>query len=154
MLKDIVFLLIIILLGYVSFRVFFRPILIYLKKMRIENFQSQNIFDAAPRTFDSQEYQFADQYAKGFSPRPADILFSRVHMLAPNVAQYGKNSPIFIKSSGGIPDTALPIIDLRDPWSTAEISAAEIPESEVCQRSATGLFMTCGVKTLDSACSF
>ena len=122
--------------------------------MRIENFQSQNIFDSSPRTLDSQEFQFADQYAKGFSPRPADVLFSRVHMLAPNVAQYGKNSPIFVKSSGGIPDAALPIIDLRDPWSTAEISAAEIPESEVCQRSATGLFMTCGVKTLDSACSF
>ena len=141
-------------LGYVSFRVFFKPILIYFKKMRIENFQSQFIFDTAPRTLDSQEFQFADNFAKGFSPRPADILFSRVHMLSPNVAQYGKSSPVFIKSSGGIPDAALPIVDLRDPWSTAEISAAEIPESEVCERSATGLFMTCGVKSLNSACGF
>ncbi len=150
--KDVLFLLTLAFLGYLSYRVFFKPIKTALNKLKVENFQSQLIFDSAPRTLDSQEYQFADDYAKGYSPRPADILFQRVHMLSPNVAQYGKSNPIYVHSSGSIPDAALPILDLNDPWSTAEIAAAEVPEDELCERSATGLFTTCGMRSFNSAC--
>jgi len=152
--KDILFLLVITFLGYLSFRAIYKPIIKFFNKMRIENFQSQYIFDSAPRTLDSSEFQFAQSYAKDYSPRPAEMLFQRVHMLSPNVAQYGKSAPVYVRSSGGIPDTALPIIDLKDPWSTAEIAAAEVPESEVCEKSANGLFNTCGMKSFNSACDF
>ena len=152
--KDLFFLLIIIFLAYLSFRAIYKPIIKYLNKMRIENFQSQQIFDSAPRTLDSSEYQFADSYAKEYSPRQPDILFQRVHMLAPNVAQYGKSAPVYVHLSGSIPDTALPILNLRDPWSTSEIRAAEVPESELCEKSVTGIFNTCGMKSFNSACDF
>lgn len=152
--KDFLFLVVLIFLGYLSFRVFFTPILNYLKKMKIENFQSQFVFDSAPRTLDTLERQLDDDYAKGYYPRFPDVLFQRVQMLAPNVAQYGKSAPVYVRTSGTIPDAALPTIDLKDPWSTSEIMAAEVPESEICEKSATGLFTTCGMKSFNSACDF
>jgi len=148
--KDYIFIFVLLFLGYLSYRVFLIPIQSFLKKTKIENFQSQSIFDSSSRTLDSQEYQFADYYAKHFSERKPDIIFNRIHMLAPNIAQYGKSAPVYVHSTGSIPHAALPILDLRDPWSTDDIIAAEIPESEHCHRSASGLFNTCGVKAYNS----
>jgi len=60
--KDFLFLLVIIFLGYLSYRVFFNPIKKVLQKLKLEKFQSQYIFDSSPRTLDSLEYQFANNY--------------------------------------------------------------------------------------------
>lgn len=154
--KDILFLLIITLFGYLSFRVFFKPILVYLNKLKIENFQSQFIFDESPRTIDSSERQSAQDFVPEYQPRIPDVTMQKVNLISPDVAQYGKNMPVKISSSKGIPDAALPVIDLKDPWSISEISAAELPDptSELCEKSATGIFLDCGVKAFNSACRF
>lgn len=69
----------------------------------------------------------------------------KVHMLAPNTAQYGKRYATYVPSVAGIPLSAFPDIDMRNPWSLSDIEAAEVPEREGCRKSATGLFHECGV---------
>lgn len=73
------------------------------------------------------------------------IGFHKVHMLAPNTAQYGRDYVVHVPSIAGIPMSAFPNIDMKNPWSLADIEAAEVPEKEGCRKSATGLFHECGV---------
>lgn len=69
----------------------------------------------------------------------------KVHMLAPNTAQYGRRYAVHVPAVAGVPLSAYPDIDMRNPWSLADIEAAEVPEKEGCRKSATGLFHECGV---------
>lgn len=73
------------------------------------------------------------------------IGFHKVHMLVPNTAQYGRDYVIHVPSIAGIPMSAFPNIDMKNPWSLADIEAAEVPEKEGCRKSATGIFHECGV---------
>lgn len=75
-----------------------------------------------------------------------------VHMLAPNVAQYGKDKAVYIPTVAGIPASALPNLSFKDPWQLSKVMAAQVPEVEECGRSATGLFYECGVPAANSLC--
>lgn len=150
--KDILFLLTLVFLGYLSYRVFFKPIKNALNKLKVENFQSQYIFDSSPRTLDSQERQFDSDFDRNYLSTHPEIKFEKLNMLSPNLAQYGKSKPTYIYSSNSIPDAALPSMSLKDPWSKSEVIAAEVPENGTCETSATGLFITCGAKSYNSAC--
>lgn len=68
-----------------------------------------------------------------------------VRMLAPNTAQYGRSQTTLIPSIDGIPLSAFPNIEMRNPWSLANIEAAEVPEKAGCRKTVTGVFYDCGV---------
>jgi hypothetical protein len=68
-----------------------------------------------------------------------------VQMLAPNTAQYGRAQTTLIPSIDGIPLSAFPNIEMRNPWSLANIEAAEVPEKAGCRKTVTGVFYDCGV---------
>lgn len=68
-----------------------------------------------------------------------------VRMLAPNTAQYGRKNTTLLPSIDGIPLSAFPNIEMRNPWSLANIEAAEVPEKAGCRKTVTGVFYDCGV---------
>jgi hypothetical protein len=75
---------------------------------------------------------------------------SNVRMLAPNTAQYGRSHTTLIPSIDGIPLSAFPNIEMRNPWSLANIEAAEVPEKAGCRKTVTGVFYDCGVPPANS----
>ena len=77
--------------------------------------------------------------------RRPKVGISTIQMLAPNTAQYGRKQPDLIPSIDGIPLSAFPNIEMRNPWSLANIEAAEVPEKAGCRKTVTGVFYDCGV---------
>jgi len=73
-----------------------------------------------------------------------------VQMLAPNTARYGRGKPDLIPAIDGIPLSAFPNIEMRNPWSLANIEAAEVPEKAGCRKTVTGVFYDCGVPPANS----
>jgi hypothetical protein len=71
-------------------------------------------------------------------------------MLAPNTALYGRKQVNLIPSIDGIPLSAFPNIEMHNPWSLANIEAAEVPEKSGCRKTVTGVFYDCGVPPANS----
>lgn len=78
--------------------------------------------------------------------------YKKVHILAPNTAQYGKKDLAGTPFVENIPLAALPNLGDKDPWTYEKIMQAQKPAGEECEDSVTGIFERCGVAPAKSKC--
>jgi len=151
--SDIFFVLFVLLIVGLTILFLWKAVRAGYRKAMIENLQGHMQFrTASPR---SQDEGVSVEMEPFPQPRPEQkpyIGMYRVHMLGPSVAQYGKENAVYIPTVDGLPASALPNISMKAPWSFESIAAAEKPESDVCRKSATGLFYECGVPPASSMC--
>lgn len=112
------------------------------RRAMIEHLQNMS---ESPKFSDSTEHIELEQLPSNVEGQKPQIGMYMVHMLAPNTAQYGRRYATYVPSVDGIPLSAYPNIDMRNPWSLSDIEAAEVPEKVGCRKSVTGLFNDCGV---------
>lgn len=153
MLTDLLFVLLVLLIVCLTIAFLWKAVRAGYRKALIENLQGyMNYRTSSPRMQDegvSVEMEPFPQPKPGQKPT---IGMYKVHMLTPSVAQYGKQNAVYIPTVDGVPASALPNVSMKDPWSFESIAAAEKPESNVCRKSATGLFYECGVPASSSLC--
>lgn len=140
-LVDILFVIVVISLSALTITFLWTAVRSGYRKAMIESMQTMT---ASQRFDDSTEIIELEEIASNQGRKPYIGMY-KVHMLAPNVAQYGYQNATYIPTIAGIPMSAFPDIDMRKPWALADIEAAEVPEKEGCRKSATGLFHECGV---------
>jgi len=112
------------------------------RRAMIEHMQNMT---ESPRLRDSTEKVELEDLPANVDGQKPETSIRKVHMLAPITAQYGRKYANFIPSVDGIPLSAFPNIEMRNPWSLANIEAAELPEKSGCRKTVTGLFYDCGV---------
>ena len=117
------------------------------KKAMIE--QLQNRTNKNPHTMEVVELEPFPQPEPGRKPH---IGMYKVHLLAPQTAQYGKENAVYIPTVAGLPASAIPNVSMKAPWSISQVEAAEVPEVEGCRRTATGLFHECSVPPANESC--
>jgi len=152
--SDLFFVFIVLLIVGLTIMFLWKAVRAGYRKAMIESFQGQMSYrSSSPRM---QEDGLSVEMEPFPQPRPEQkpyIGMYRVHMLTPSVAQYGKENAVYIPTVDGLPASALPNVSMKAPWSFESIAAAEKPESEVCRKSATGLFYECGVPPASSLCN-
>lgn len=152
-LKDILFLSFILSIIGLTIAFFWKAVRTGYRKAMIENLQNHFKFQqSSPRMLDTSETIELEPFPQPKTGQKPHIGMYKVHMLSPSTAQYGKQNAVYIPTREGIPASALPDISMKDPWAFNEIVAAQKPEIENCERSATGLFQDCGVPSANSLC--
>ena len=151
--SDLLFVLFVLLIVGLTITFLWKAVRAGYRKAMIENLQNYMSYKtSSPRMQDNGVSVEMEPFPQ---PKPGQkpvIGMYRVHMLTPSVAQYGKKNAVYIPTVEGIPASALPNISMKDPWTFESIAAAEKPESDVCRKSATGLFYECGVPPSSSLC--
>lgn len=151
--SDILFVLTILVVVGLTIAFLWKAVRAGYRKAMIEGMQGQmNYRTSSPRLQDTGVSVEMEPFPQPKTNQKPSIGMYKVHMLSPSVAQYGKQNAVYIPTIEGIPASALPNVSMKDPWSFESIAAAEKPESEVCRKSATGLFYECGVPSAESIC--
>lgn len=145
LISDFVFVLAI--LGSVSIVILFlwKAVRTGYKKAMIENLQSRS----NPKNMEVVELEPFPQPEPGRKPH---IGMYKVHVLAPQTAQYGKENAVYVPTVAGMPASVIPNVSMKAPWSISQVQAAEVPEVEGCRRTATGLFHECSVPPASESC--
>ena len=153
MLTDVLFVLLLLLIVGLTIAFLWKAVRAGYRKALIENLQGHmNYRTSSPRLQNEGVSVEMEPFPQPKSGQKPTIGMYKVHMLAPSVAQYGKQNAVYIPTIDGVPASALPNVSMKDPWSFESIAAAEKPESSVCRKSATGLFYECGVPASSSLC--
>ena len=151
--SDILFVFAVLLIVGLTILFLWKAVRTGYRRAMIENLQNHMDYKtSSPRMQDSDVSVEMEPFPQPNPLQKPYIGMYRVHMLTPSVAQYGKENAVYIPTIDGIPASALPNVSMKDPWSFESIAAAEKPESEVCRKSATGLFYECGVPPASSLC--
>jgi hypothetical protein len=152
--SDVLFVIVILAIIGLTITFLWKAVRAGYRRAMIEGLQGQmNYRTSSPRMQDTGVSVELEPFPQPKPEQKPSIGMYKVHMLAPSVAQYGKQNAVYIPTVEGIPASALPNVSMKDPWSFESIQAAEKPESEVCARSATGLFYECGVPSSNSLCN-
>lgn len=120
------------------------------EKVELEDIPKTTNLSNPPVVSDSENSSTSAEQEQKMQSQQPGIHAPNVRMLAPNTAQYGRGKPDLIPSIDGIPLSAFPNIEMRNPWSLANIEAAEVPEKAGCRKTVTGVFYDCGVPPANS----
>lgn len=151
--SDILFVLIVLLIVGLSITFLWKAVRAGYRKSMIESLQGHMYYrTSSPRAQDEGISVELKPFPQPNLEQKPHIGMYKVHMLSPSVAQYGKENAVYVPTIDGVPASALPNISMKSPWSFESIAAAEKPDSDVCAKSATGLFYECGVPPASSMC--
>jgi len=120
------------------------------ERVELEDIPKTTNLSNPPVVSESENPSAAAEQEQKRQSQQSGINIPNVRMLSPNTAQYGRKQTTIIPSIDGIPLSAFPNIEMRNPWSLANIESAEVPEKAGCRKTVTGMFYDCGVPPANS----